>query len=229
MFKPYAGGERGALRFSDDELFAYFHGAERLGIGAGVHAIGDKAIDQAVRVWQRVLRDRPSVNGARHFIEHFELAAPEHIRACAQMGIYLSMQPQFDAAWGGTDELYERRLGVERTKTMNALKRIQRAGGTLCGGSDTPVCDLDPFAGMQAAMDHHQPAERLDAHEALAMYTIHAARFGYAERRTGELRRGLDADFIVVDRDPLDGAKFSDCRVLQTWIGGRRVYDAGAL
>ncbi|HEY1427928.1 MAG TPA: amidohydrolase family protein, partial [Candidatus Tumulicola sp.] len=67
MSRPYADGKRGSLRFDDEEVFAYFHGAERLGIGAGVHAIGDEAIDQAVRVWSRVLRDRPSGNGARHF------------------------------------------------------------------------------------------------------------------------------------------------------------------
>ncbi|HEY1429355.1 MAG TPA: amidohydrolase family protein, partial [Candidatus Tumulicola sp.] len=97
------------------------------------------------------------------------------------------------------------------------------------GGSDTPVCDLDPFAGMQAVVDHHQEPERLDPHEAMAMYTVNAARFGYVERRTGDLRKGFDADFIVVDDDPFDGARFDECRVLQTWIGGRCVYDAGTL
>jgi predicted amidohydrolase YtcJ len=112
---------------------------------------------------------------------------------------------------------------------MNRLARIERAGAMLCGGSDSPVCELDPFAGMQAAVDHHQPSERLSRHAALAMYTVNAARFGYAERTTGDVRAGLNADFAVLDRDPFDGASFSDCRVLQTWIGGTCVYDAGAL
>jgi predicted amidohydrolase YtcJ len=229
MSAPYCGGGSGALRFDDDGLFEYFASSERLGIAAGVHAIGDAAIDQAMRVWRRVLDDRPSDNGSRHFIEHFELASDEHIETCARLGIALSMQPQFDAAWGGADELYERRLGVERTRSMNALARIERAGGMLCGGSDSPVCELDPFAGMQSAVDHHQSSERLSRHAALAMYTVNAARFGYAEGVTGDVRAGLNADFVVLDRDPLDGALFTDCRVLQTWIAGTCVFDAGML
>jgi predicted amidohydrolase YtcJ len=59
------------------------------------------------------------------------------------------------------------------------------------------------------------------------MYTVDAARFGYAEHRTGNLSAGLSADFIVLDGDPLDGTAFVDCRVLQTWIGGRLVFDSG--
>jgi predicted amidohydrolase YtcJ len=227
MSRPYDAGGRGALRMNDDQVFKYFDGAERLGVSAGVHAIGDEAIDQAARVWRRVLHDRPSTNGCRHFIEHFELASGEHIDACARMGLFLSMQPQFDAAWGGTGELYERRLGVERTRSMNAFASIRRAGATLCGGSDAPVCELNPLAGMQAAIQHHRETERMTPHEALAMYTVDAARFGYTEHRTGNLAAGLSADFIVLDRDPLDGAAFAECRVLQTWIAGRLVFDSG--
>ncbi|MBV8489110.1 MAG: amidohydrolase family protein [Candidatus Eremiobacteraeota bacterium] len=213
----------GALRFSDDEVLGYFSQAEALGIAAGVHAIGDAAIEQCVRVWERVLAGKPSPRGCRHFIEHFELATQEQIEACARMGIYLSMQPQFDALWGGDGGMYEVRLGTERKRSMNALARIARAGGVLCGGDDSPVCALDPLAGMQACVDHHEPGERFDAHQALAMYTVDAARLGYAESETGNLVLGLAADFVVLDRDPLDGARFHDCRVLQTWIDGERV------
>ena len=52
------------------------------------------------------------------------------------------------------------------------------------------------------------------------MYTVNAARFGYAETQTGNLVAGLAADLVVLDRDPLDGARFADCRVLQTWRDG---------
>jgi len=225
FLEPYAGeGGRGALRFSDDELLGYFAQAEALGIAAGVHAIGDAAIDQCVRVWERVLAGRPSPRGNRHFIEHFELASPEHIDACASMGIYLSMQPQFDALWGGPGGMYETRLGPERMHAMNALARIESAGGVLCGGDDSPVCTLSPLAGMQACVDHHEPGERLAPDRALAMYTVNAARFGYAEHLTGNLAPGLAADLVVLDGDPLDGASFSECTVLQTWRDGEAVY-----
>jgi predicted amidohydrolase YtcJ len=228
LFEPYADGDStGALRFTDDELLAYYAQAEALGIAAGVHAIGDAAIEQSVRVWERVLAGKPSPRGCRHFIEHFELATPEQIEACARMNIYLSMQPQFDLLWAGDGGMYDARLGRRRKRSMNALARIEAAGATLCGGDDSPVCDLNPLAGMQACVDHHETSERLSRDRALAMYTVNPARLGYAENRTGNLRPGLAADLAILDRDPFEnGAHFAGCSVLETWSDGVRVYAA---
>lgn len=221
---PYANGNTGELRYSDDEVYAYFSVAEANGISAGVHAIGDEAIDQCVRTWMRILDGKPSSRGTRHFIEHFEIAREEHIRLCAAMNVHLSMQPQFDAYWGGEDGMYESRLGTERKRTMNALGRIQRAGATVCGGSDSPVCVLDALAGLQACVEHNEPSERLSAHEALALYTINAARFGFAEAETGNLEPGLHADLAILDNDPFDGTPFDRCAVVETWRSGERVF-----
>jgi predicted amidohydrolase YtcJ len=223
LVEPYTAGGTGTLTYTDDQVYAYFATAEAIGISAGVHAIGDRAIEQCIATWERVLGGKPSVRGNRHFIEHFEIARPEHIEACARMGIYLSMQPQFDELWGGVGRMYDERLGTERMRTMNALGRAQRAGAVLCGGDDSPVCELDPLAGMQACVDHHEPSERLSAAEALTMYTYNAARFGHVEHETGRLAPGLAADFVVLDRDPLDGAAFEDCTVLETWSDGVRL------
>jgi len=110
---------------------------------------------------------------------------------------------------------------------MNALASIEAAGATLCGGDDSPVCDLNPLVGMQACVDHHEPSERLSRDRALAMYTVNAARFGYAEHRTGNLLPGLAADLAILDRDPFEnGARFVGCTVLETWSDGARVWPA---
>jgi predicted amidohydrolase YtcJ len=226
LFEPYADADStGALRFTDDELLGYYAQAEALGIGAGVHAIGDAAIEQSLRVWERVLGGKRSPRDSRHFIEHFELATGEQIEASARMGILLSMQPQFDAQWAGEGGMYDARLGTRRKRSMNALGRIASAGATICGGSDSPVCDLNPLAGMQACLDHHEPSERLSREATLAAYTVNAARFGHAEERTGNLTPGRAADFVVLDRDPLQGSsRFSECSVLQTWSDGRSIW-----
>jgi hypothetical protein len=224
---PYSDtGSCGALRFSDDELLAYYAQAEALGVAAGVHAIGDAAIEQSVRVWERVLGGRPSPRGCRHFIEHFELATREQIAACARMGIYVSMQPQFDALWGNDGGMYDVCLGTQRKRSMNALAAIDSAGATICGGSDAPVCEFDALAGMQACVAHHEPSYRLSAERALALYTIGAARFGYEEQRTGNLAVGLAADLAVLDDDPLrQDCSFADRTVLQTWRDGTLIYN----
>lgn len=225
MRAPYADDPaRGSMHLDEHELARFFAESERLGIAAGVHAIGDAAIDRCVAAWERVLGGSPSKTGARHFIEHFECASAEAIAACARMGMCLSMQPLFDATWGGAGGMYETRLGGERMRAMNALARVVRSGATLCGGDDAPVCPLDPLAGMQACVDHHEADERISAHEALAAYTVNAAYLGYAEERTGTLSPGMAADFVVLDRDPFDGARFDECAVLETWRDGRPLF-----
>ncbi len=221
---PYADARTcGALQLRDDELDDFFGEAELLGIGAGVHAIGDSAIDQCVRSWERVLEGQPSRSGARHFVEHFECARPEHIEACARMRIALSMQPLFDARWGGEGGMYAERLGAERMHNMNALGSIQRSGAMLCGGDDAPVCALDPLAGMQACVDHHVPEQRLSPHDALVAYTVNAAYLACVEEYTGNLMPGMNADLVVLDRDPFEHG-FAACRVLETWSRGAVVY-----
>ncbi len=231
LTEPYAdaAATRGTLHFSDDELYAFFAEAERLGIAAGVHAIGDAAVDQCVRTWERVLHGQPSPNGTRHFIEHFECARIEHIRACARMGIFLSMQPLFDADWGGSGGMYERRLGTQRMREMNAFAEIVRSGAVLCGGDDAPVCALDPLGGMQAMIEHHEASQRVSAHRALEVYTLNPARLVYEESDTGNLAPGMSADFVVLDTDPLEEEAFDRCRVLQTWRAGAVLYTNSSL
>jgi len=217
----------GNLTLSDDEVLAYFAEAEALGISAGVHAIGDRAIEQCIAAWERVLGGRPSARN-RHFIEHFELATPDQIERCVRLGLFLSMQPQFDAAWGAPGGMYETRLGSERARSMNALRSALEAGAVLCGGDDSPVCPLSPLSGMAAACEHNVSGERLSPLDALTMYTYDAARLAHAEGTTGALAPGLAADFVVLDRDPFDGAPFARTQVLETWMNGERVYSVEA-
>ena len=212
----------GTLMHGDAEVEAYFAEAERLGVSAGVHAIGDRAIEQCIATWEKVLGGRPSPRN-RHFIEHFEIATPEQIARAAQLGIYLSMQPQFDELWGFPGGMYDVRLGAPRARTMNALGSAKRAGATLVGGDDSPVCRLSPIEGMRAATHHHNPSERLSIEDALLMYTYDAARFGHVEATTGVLAPGYAADFVVLEGDPIASVSFDDVRVAQTWVDGAPV------
>jgi predicted amidohydrolase YtcJ len=124
--------------------------------------------------------------------------------------------------------MYDARLGTARMRTMNALGRAQRAGAVLCGGDDSPVCNLSPLEGLQATVDHHEPSERLTPAQAVTMYTHNAARLGHVERETGILAPGFAADFVVLDRDPFDDARFTECRVLATWANGEPVFETSA-
>ena len=221
--EPYLqGGGNGTLFYRDDQVAAYFRAAEERGISAGVHAIGDRALTQAVDAIEAALGGRRSPR-TRHFIEHAEMLSSEQIARCARLGIHLSMQPQFDALWGGDGAMYERRLGRARKRAMNRLASLLDAGIVIAGGDDSPVCRLAPLEGMEACLAHHEPAERIGAAQALTLYTHGAARLGHVERRTGRLAPGLAADFVVLDRDPLADRSFAGAHVLETWGEGRRL------
>ena len=130
----------------------------------------------------------------------------------------------------------EARLGPGRLAGAYAGKSIAAGGGLLAFGSDAPVEAPDPFAGLAAATTRQgpdslpfggwQPHERVSLEEALAAYTMNAARAGFAEARFGRLAPGQRADFILVDRDIfLVGASdLRQTKVVETWVGGHKVW-----
>ena len=117
MHEPYADGSTGVGYFADDELAEFFHGGHGAGLQVGVHAIGDRAIDQVLAAWERVYhaldsRERRHFRARRHRVEHFEVVSPSQIERAAMLGLAASVQPAFDATWGGHGGLYEQRLGA---------------------------------------------------------------------------------------------------------------------
>ena len=109
----------------------------------------------------------------------------------------------------------------------------------LVFGTDAPVESSDPFAGLAAAISRTGPdgqpfggwfpGETVSREAALAAYTAAGAYAGFGESRFGEIKPGLRADFVVLDRDPLLATPedLRRSKVLQTWVGGERVYMAG--
>jgi len=159
----------------------------------------------------------------------------------ARLGVVASMQPAFDAAWGGPDGLYERRLGRRRSVGMNRLGTLERAGVPLAFGSDTPVTPVAGWETVRAAVQHWQPGERMSLRSAFDA----ASRGGYwaaGEDRAGTLEVGSRASFAVWDDKSADhrspagplelpelaaGASLPSC--VLTSVAGRVVFDPAAL
>ena len=103
---PYVDGGEGATAYADDVLAAFFHDGHDAGLQVGVHAIGDRAIEQVLGTWERVYgaldsRERRHFRARRHRIEHAEMASPTQVERAAVLGIAMSVQPAFDDRWGG--------------------------------------------------------------------------------------------------------------------------------
>jgi predicted amidohydrolase YtcJ len=226
---PPAGSPANGISYrSDEELVEFFSLAHGAGLQTGVHAIGDAAIDQAIRCWETVAVEVgvEAVRALRHRIEHFECASDGHIRRAARLGLAASVQPAFDRFWGGPEGLYARRIGWDRASRMNRFRSMLGAGMRLGAGSDSTVTPLDPFLQMASLQNHHLPDERLDAGEALRAHTLGAQELAGAEEGRGALAPGWRADLVWLDRDPIltDAEDLTTTEVLGTWIEGARVW-----
>ncbi|MGI8537660.1 MAG: amidohydrolase [Mycobacteriales bacterium] len=170
------------------------------GLQAGFHAIGDAALEQVLTgVGQAAERvGLAAVRAARHRVEHAEMLTPALIEAMAAYALVASVQPAFDARWGGEHGMYARRLGLKRARTMNPYAALAAAGVALALGSDTPVTPLDPWGTVRAAVQHRSAGSGLSARAAFSAHTRGGWRAARIEG-AGELAPGAPATFAVWD------------------------------
>jgi predicted amidohydrolase YtcJ len=229
LSSPYDDADTsGTLAYEDDELAEFLHNAHLAGLQAGLHVIGDAAIEQSLRVWERVYgalstRGRRHFRARRHRLEHFEMASEGQVERAAALGVAISIQPAFDATWGHPGGMYERRLGEDRAAAMNPFRSAVARGLEVGAGSDTPVTPLDPMLAIWALEHHHDPGQRMARLEAFRLCTIGAARLAHLEKK-GLLEPGAAADLAAYEADPMEAEDVRGLRPVLTVSRGREVY-----
>lgn len=225
LTQPYADGNaqgdgRGKLNYSNEELLALVRRVHGHGFQLMIHAIGDRAIGQALEALQRA-----GVGpGDRARIEHFELPTQEHLKTAEALGVVASMQPNF-LQWSGPGGLYERRLGPERDSRIDPHRAVCAWGIALAFGSD--MMPFGPLYGLHLAAHAPHAGQRLSGDEALHAYTSGAAYAGFDEEALGSLEPGKWADLIVLAGDPTaDPERITELDVVETYLAGERVYPA---
>jgi predicted amidohydrolase YtcJ len=226
-------GNRGLLLAEPEALAAKVRAAVEAGIQPAVHAIGDRAVTVVLDALEAVGRGA-DLRALRPRIEHLQIVLRRHLPGLVRVGVVASMQPAHvagDGAWVGS------RLGAgtDRLRGAYAWRTVLGAGIPLAFGSDFPVEDADPRAGLAAAETRAPPGgapflpeERLGRDEALAAFTRGAAYAAFAEERRGMVREGMDADLTLFARDVATGPA-EDLRavpVTHTIVGGRIEYAA---
>ena len=227
-------GNTGLPLLNEAQLKNLMSRAAMDGFQVAVHAIGDRANAELIAAIEDL---SATYKGDRRWrIEHAQVVDPADIPRIGRLGIIASMQPIHQVS---DRTMAEARLGPARLTGAYAWKSIAASGGRLAFGSDAPVELPDAFAGIAAALTREdangqpfggwQPQERIDRASALAAYTLGAAHAGFAEGRFGRLAPGMRADFVFIDVDPLLAApaEIRRARVLETWIGGERIFVAG--
>ncbi len=188
------------------------------GISAGFHVIGDAAVTAVVDALEGVVERFGATAVARcgHRLEHLEMVSADQAGKLGQWGIVASMQPGFDARWGGEDGMYARRLGRQRAAGLNPLALLASAGVPLAFGSDTPVTCMDPWSWVGAASRHHTPGSAISPRAAFAAATRGGWRAGgVRDGLTGTLAPGAPASYAVWETGDLDVTAPADS--VQRW------------
>ncbi|MBF6331424.1 amidohydrolase [Nocardia transvalensis] len=216
---PYADGDGTGVAYLDaDAISAHVRACTEAGVQAGFHAIGDAAIEAVVQGFSQVAADvgGPALAARGHRIEHAEFVDADQIAKLAEYGVIASVQPGFDAAWGGPDGMYAARLGADRAAALNPFSALASAGVALAIGSDAPVTPLSPWEAVRAAAHHRTPGHRISPRAAFAAATRGAWRAGgVRDGITGTLVPGAPASYAVWDATDLVVAAASDS--VQRW------------
>lgn len=196
---PYAdAGTTGVLHLDAGQVADHVAACTEAGLQAGFHAIGDAALDTVV-AGVRAAAERVGlarIRAARHRVEHAEMLDADAVAAFADLGLTASVQPAFDAAWGGEEGMYAARLGNERARALNPFAALLRAGVPLALGSDAPVTPLDPWGTVRAAAFHRTAEHRVSVRAAFTAHTRGGWR-ALGRDEAGVLVPGAPADYAL--------------------------------
>ncbi|MGH3435373.1 MAG: amidohydrolase [Sciscionella sp.] len=218
--EPYADdpANSGARYLDAEQIAEHLVACTRAGMQAGFHVIGDAGIAEVVAAAELAAEivGVPAMAARHHRLEHLEMINADDARRLAALGMIASMQPLFDAAWGGERLQYARRLGLPRGTTLNPFATVAASGMPLAFGSDAPVTPIDPWATVRAAVHHRTEGQGISPRAAFTAHTRGGWRAGGdQDGHTGTLVPGAAATYAVWDAERLVTAA-PDSRV-QRW------------
>ena len=219
--------------YPEGAMLARVRDADRAGLHVMIHAIGDRANDLILSIYEQVIRENGD-RDRRFRIEHAQHLRPQDIARFARDKVIASMQPYHaidDGRWA------EKRIGKERAKTTYAFRSLLDSGATLAFGTDWTVAPLNPMLSVYAAAtrrtldgknpDGWIPEQKISVEEAVRAYTVGSAFAEFQEKVKGTITPGKLADLVILSRDifTTDPNEIENVRVVLTIMDGRVVYE----
>ena len=230
-----ATANRGSSFIDRDQLPAYVTELDALGFQCHFHALGDRAVRDALDAVEAA-RKANGPSDTRPHLAHLQVMHPDDVLRFAHLGATANIQPLWAAHEPQMDELTIPFLGPERAARQYPFGALLRSGARLAAGSDWPVSSPDPLQGIHVAVNRvapggsgpvFLPAERIGLMDALTAYTAGSAYANHLDE-TGSVRMGALADLTVLDRDPFAGPTeaIAGTKVALTYVGGELVHSA---
>ena len=211
----------GMVLTTAEEMAEIARAAAASGLSVAVHAIGDganravlDALEETRSAWEEV--------AVPPRIEHVQCIDDADLGRLAELGVTASMQPVHQRS----DRHLADRLWGERARCGYRWRDLLDSGAHLAFGSDAPIEDLDPLAGIDAAVNRDwYPEQRLDVADAVLAFTAGGAAAVGDHRRRGLLLPGYAADLVVLDTDIVAHPdRISQTSVVATMLAGRWVH-----
>lgn len=231
---PNTSGIPSDEMFPDGAMLERVRGADRAGLQVLIHAIGDRANDKILSIYEQVEKE-DGARDRRFRIEHAQHLRARDIPRFGRDKVIASMQPYHaidDGRWA------EKRIGPERAKTTYAFRSLIDSGAMLAFGTDWTVAPLNPMLSVYAAvtrrtLDGKRPAgwipeQKISVEEAVRAYTIGSAYAEFQENEKGMIAPGKLADLVVLSQDifKIDPNQIDKVKVVLTLMDGRVVYEA---
>jgi predicted amidohydrolase YtcJ len=218
--------------FPDGAMLERVRGADKAGLQVLIHAIGDRANDQVLSMYEQVETENGD-RDRRFRIEHAQHLRAQDIPRFAREKVIASMQPYHaidDGRWA------ERRIGPQRARTTYAFRSLLDSGAWLAFGTDWTVAPLNPLLSIYAAVTRRTldgkhptgwiPDQKISVEEAVHAYTVGSAHAEFQENDKGTIASGKLADIVMLSRDifKIDPAEIEKVRVVLTLMDGRVVF-----
>lgn len=231
--EPSTSGLPGDEMFPEGAMLKRVLEADRAGLQIMIHAIGDRANDLILSMFEQAEREN-GLRDRRFRIEHAQHLRVQDIPRFARTRVIASMQPYHaidDGRWA------EKRIGKERARTTYAFRSLLDAGATLAFGTDWTVAPLDPMLTIYAAVTRRTldgknangwvPEQKISVAETVRAYTTGSAYAEFQEKAKGSITPGKLADLVILSRDifKIDPAEIDKVKVELTMVDGRVVYE----
>ena len=231
--EPSTSGIAGDEMYPEGVMLKRVSEADRVGLQIMIHAIGDRANDMILSIYEQVERENGK-RDRRFRIEHAQHLRPQDIPRFGRDQVIASMQPYHaidDGRWA------EKRIGRDRIKTTYAFRSLLDSGATLAFGTDWTVAPLNPLLTIYAAVTRRTldgknpkgwvPEQKISVEETVRAYTLGSAYAEFQENVKGSISVGKLADLVLLSRDifKIDPKDIENVKVVMTMVDGRIVFE----